>query len=83
MYVRRIELHTDEEHLKTKIDKDVSCKTIIELFIKSLKEIGFSNDEINSALGSRKEIKDLRVEIGKLKSYIDELEYDIRTKYRK
>lgn len=83
MYVRRIELHTDEEHLKTKIDKDVSCKTIVELFIKSLKEIGFSNDEINSALGSRKEIKDLRVEIGKLKSYIDELEYDIRTKYRK
>lgn len=83
MYVRRIELHTDEEHLKTKIDKDVSCKTIVELFIKSLKEIGFSNEEINSALGSRKEIKDLRIEIGKLKSYIDELEYDIRTKYGK
>lgn len=76
MYVRRLEIHGDS-HLKNKIDNNVSCKEVVESFIKMLKEFGFHQDEINEALGSRKEIKDLHVEIGKLKSYIDELEYEI------
>lgn len=41
-----------------------------------LTSVGYSKSEIKEVLTRRQETKELRVEIGKLKSYIDELEFE-------
>lgn len=75
--VKRICLNTNSGTITSKKFENNSLKEIITEFILLLRKSGYSYEEIRNVLGNRTKIKELKVEIGKLKSYIDELEYEL------
>lgn len=75
--IRKISIVPKHSCLEVKLKKECSAKELLETFIKMLYNLGYSKQDVDSALGTRREIKELRVEIGKLSSYIDELEYNL------
>lgn len=81
--IRKIAIIPEHSCVEKKLRKECSAKELLEEFIKLLYSLGYSQLEVDKALGTRREIKNLKVEIGKLSSYIDELEYNISKKYNK
>lgn len=75
--IKRICLNTNSGTITSKKFENNSLKEIISEFVFLLRKSGYSYNDIKFALGTRSQIKELNVEIGKLKSYIDELTYEL------
>lgn len=74
VFIRKITLVPEKSCFEMKPKTELTAQNLIEGFITLLKNAGFTNEDIDYALGTRREIKNLKCEIGKLKAYIDELE---------